>query len=133
MHRDLKSDNVALALPVAAMMASSCSAPALVSVAPTAEAAMRSPSSCEATEPSACIIDFGMARAFDVLDHDNDLAAHVMETDIAVDDDDDDSDEDAHFPVRAVSERVSIPMYCAPEIALSHGLYDSKADMWAGD
>ena len=179
MHRDLKSDNVALALPVAAMMASSCSAPALASVAPTAEAAMRSSSvadvatlptvsevgqgagaldgnsklpraslptvslplsppssltltSCEATEPSACIIDFGMARAFDVLDHDNDLAAHLMEADIVVHDDDDDSDEDDHFPVRAVSERVSIPLYCAPEIALSHGLYDSKADMWAG-
>ena len=38
------------------------------------------PKSGEATEPSACIIDFGMARAFDVLDHDNDLAAHLMES-----------------------------------------------------
>jgi serine/threonine protein kinase len=89
--------------------------------------------SSQLSEPSACIIDFGMARAFDVLDNDNDLASHVMFTingDVSFCSYD--SDDDASFPVRAVSSRVSIPLYCAPEIALSNGLYDSKADMWAG-
>lgn len=74
-----------------------------------------------------------MARAFDLADEDNDIALHIEdfgEYDTAYSGDSDD-DGDV-FPVRAVSARVSIPLYCAPEIPLSHGLYDSKADMWAG-
>ena len=164
MHRDLKSDNVAVVLPVTATLSSSPSTAAAAAVAllplPADTAALSdskeatdhscarnhshlasssSPlwvpeqQSTEVSEPSACIIDFGMARAFDVLDNDNDLASHVI---LNVNGDfsfcNYDSDDDASFPVRAVSSRVSIPLYCAPEIALSNGLYDSKADMWAG-
>jgi serine/threonine protein kinase len=83
---------------------------------------------------SACLIDFGMARAFDIADNDNDLVNHVTnpEHDNADAFDDDLDDVMDEFPVRTVSARVSIPLYCAPEIPLSNGLYDSKADMWAG-
>ena len=175
MHRDLKSDNVAIVLPAASMQASAASAaPPLVANAAAAfdssdvshdavvdqtlqgldcnqitsglslsESSLPSSSllpvplptqsSPKASEPSACIIDFGMARAFDILDNDNDLVTHVMDPDnVAAAVDSHDSDDDASFPVRAVSAHVSIPLYCAPEIPLSHGLYDSKADMWAG-
>jgi hypothetical protein len=75
-----------------------------------------------------------MARAFDILDQEDDLSSHVNDLDPeAYDNDDSDhSDNIPSFPVRAVSARVSIPLYCAPEIPLSRGLYDAKVDMWAG-
>ena len=73
-----------------------------------------------------------MARAFDVADEDNDITLHIEDFGEYTTAYSGDSDDDDAFPVRAVSARVSIPLYCAPEIPLSHGLYDSKADMWAG-
>jgi serine/threonine protein kinase len=154
MHRDLKSDNVALELPLDTMLVSSspiaCQTPSSFcafeahvsncteprSISPTvpsaSEIAQSSLDAAPARMPSACIIDFGMARAFDVVDHDNDFTAQMMDYGEESAVCDDDIDKDDPFPVRAVSARVSIPLYCAPEIALSVGLYDCKADMWAG-
>jgi serine/threonine protein kinase len=171
MHRDLKSDNVAIVLPSGVMQASAAltlaaneaavfnsslshdsvdDAPLhgihdnqIASLASLPASSLSSLSSSplprslhspsEASVPSACIIDFGMARAFDTLDNDNDLATHFMDPEnVAAALESDDSDDDASFPVRAVSAHASIPLYCAPEIPFSHGLYDCKADMWAG-
>jgi serine/threonine protein kinase len=140
MHRDLKSDNVALELPLEAFLdapapaASSALADPSIDSLKSAQVLPKSWAASQASHISACLIDFGMARAFDIADDYNDLLDHVTgpvhdNADVFDADFDDVMDE---FPVRAVSARVSIPLYCAPEIPLSNGLYDSKADMWAG-
>ena len=81
-----------------------------------------------------------MARAFDIIDDDNDLSehaahisdiSHIISAQGCSNSDASGSDDESTFPVRVVSARVSIPLYCAPEIPLSRGLYDCKADMWA--
>ena len=77
-----------------------------------------------------------MARAFDCVDCDNDIAEHAAHVSdfsflLTGTTSDSGSDDETSFPVRQVSARVSIPLYCAPEIPLSRGLYDSKADVWA--